>query len=263
MFCRDVMILLLLLAASAHAAPRELVPAQVEKELGFAIREVTVIEPHEECGERACLVSYRGVSLRTLLEHYYPKEWPGFDGEIQLFALDGYLGVVAAGKARTKDAYLAFARADGKPFRIDNYRQNEHDVALGPFYLVWNNRNDPELQKLGAYGWPYQVDRIQLVSESTYDRLIPPGAPTSVQAGFSAFRTYCLNCHNLQGVGGRKVDADMKQLVAGKSRTELRDWITAPKTVRPATTMPPLNTKLDDRERARVIGQIVDYLEAL
>jgi mono/diheme cytochrome c family protein len=207
-------------------------------------------------------VTYRGIPLRALLEHYFPKEWPDFNGEIQLFAGDGYLGVVEAGKARQKDAWLVFARADGKPFRIDNYRQNEHDVALGPYYLVWDNRNDPELQKQGAYAWPYQVVRIQLVPDASYDRLIPPGASASVRAGFAGFRTYCMNCHNLQGAGGRKEEADMTQLVAGKSRETLRAWIDAPGKIRP-TTMPPLNTCLDPGERARVIGQIVDYLEAL
>jgi hypothetical protein len=252
----------LLLAASTQAAPLELKPGQVENDLGGSIQDITVIEPHEQCGSHACLVTYRGIPLRTVVEKYYPKEWPGFDGEIQLFALDGYLGVVKASKARTKDAYLTFARADGKPFRIDTYRQNEYDVALGPFYLVWDNRNDPELQKLGAYGWPYQVDRIQLVSAAMYARLIPSGASASVLTGFADFRTYCLNCHNYKDVGGRKVETDMKQLVTGKSREELRAWINDPGQVRP-TTMPPLNTNLDARERARVIEQIIDYLEAI
>ena len=259
---RTLMSCCLLLAASVQAAPLELKPGQVENDLGGSIQDITVIEPHEKCGEHECLVAYRGIALRTLLEHYYPKEWPDFDGEIQLFALDGYLGVVKASKARTKDAYLTFARADGKPFRIDNYRQNEHDVALGPFYLVWDNRHDPELQKLGGYGWPYQVNRIQLVSDAMYARLIPPGASASVLKGFADFRTYCLNCHNYKDVGGRKVETDMKQLVTGKSREILRAWINDPGKVRP-TTMPPLNTNLDARERARVIEQIIDYLEAI
>jgi hypothetical protein len=55
----------------------------------------------------------------------------------------------------------------------------------------------------------------------------------------------------------------MKQLVSGKSRAGLRAWINAPKTIRPTTTMPALSTKLDNKKRARIIDQIVDYLEAL
>jgi mono/diheme cytochrome c family protein len=257
-----VVILFLLLAAHVHAAPMELKLEQVRKDLGFAIRGITVIEPHEKCGERECLVTYLGVPLRTLLEYYYPKEWGGFEGEIQLIARDGYLGVVEASKVREKDAYLTIARADGKLFALDNNQQNERDVPLGPFYLVWDNREDSELQKLGAYGWPYQVNRIQLVSDARYSRLIPAGASASAQAGFTAFRTYCLTCHNLQGVGGRKVDTDMRLLITGKSRDELRAWISDPRTIRATTTMPPLNRNLDDKERARVIDQIVDFLEA-
>lgn len=260
---RYVLIFFLLLVSTVQAAPKILAPVPLKKDLGGTIKDITVIEPHEKCGEHECLVTYRGIPLRTLLDYYYPKEWAGFDGDIHLSTLDGYLGIVAASKARKRDAYLTFDRADEKPFRIDNYRQNEHDVPLCPFYLVWDNQNDPELQKQGAYGWPYQVYQIELVSEAIYSRLIPPGASVSVRAGFTPFRTYCLNCHNLQGVGGRKVDTDMKQLVTGKSRDYLRSLISDPKTIRPEPAMPPLNTKLEKNERARVIEQIVDYLEAL
>lgn len=107
------------------------------------------------------------------------------------------------------------------------------------------------------------MDRIQLVSKSVYADLVPADTPASARAGFAAFKIHCLSCHHLQGVGGRKVDKDMKQLVTGKSRGELRTWIDDPKTIRPGTTMPPFNDKLDDEERERVIDQIVDYLELL
>lgn len=145
-------ILFLLLTAPVQAAPLELMPKQVKQDLGSAGREITVIEPHERCGEPEHFVTYVGIPLRTLVEYYYPKQWTGFDGDIHLLAIDGYLGIVEARKAREKDAYLAFARADGKPFRIDNRRQNECNLPLGPFYLVWDNRKDPELQKEGATG---------------------------------------------------------------------------------------------------------------
>jgi len=94
------MIFFLLFAATLQAAPRALVPDQVEKDLGDAVKNITVIEPHEQSEVCECLMSYRGIPLQTVLEQYYPKEWPGFDGEIQIFALDGYLGAVEASKAR-------------------------------------------------------------------------------------------------------------------------------------------------------------------
>jgi mono/diheme cytochrome c family protein len=261
--CRYITILYLLLLTCVQADPRLLSPVQIKKDLGASIRDITVIEPHEQCMERECLVGYRGIPLRTLLEYYYPKEWAGFDGDILLSTLDGYLGIVEASKARNMDAYLVFGRADGKPFRVDSYRQNQSDVPLCPFYLVWDNQNDAELLQEGGYGWPYQVYQIELVSGAIYSRLIPPGASASAQKGFVAFKTYCLNCHNIQGIGGRKVQADMKQLVTGKTRNELQSWIDNPGKIRYGTTMPPFNDKLQGEERSQLIDQIVDYLEML
>lgn len=258
-----VVIVIMLLASPLQAAPLALAPEQVRQDLGTAIREVTVIDPYGECGGRQCLVTYFGIPLGTLLEYYFPGQWEGFSGEIHFLAQDGYLGIVAAAKAREKAAYLTFARADGKPFRVDNNQQGERDVPLGPFYLVWDNRDDPALQQMGPYGWPYQVDRIQLVAESVYPAMIPPGASPAVQAGFADFKTYCLGCHYINGVGGRKVAVEMKLLVSGKSDDELRRWIGDPRQVRPESAMPPLNRNLDPEERERVIDRIVTFLGVL
>ena len=77
------------------------------------------------------------------------------------------------------------------------------------------------------------------------------------------FKTYCLGCHNINGVGGRKVGADIKLLVHGKTTGELRRWISDPRSVRSGTAMPPLNENLDEKERGRVIDQIVKFLGVL
>ena len=258
-----VVILLMLFALPLQAAPFELTPEQVRRDLGSSISEITVVEPHMQCGKSKCIVTYVGVPLRTLVEHYYPEEWRDFSGEIHFIALDGYLGIVAAGKAHEKDAYLTFARADGNPFVVDNNQQNERKVPLGPFYLVWDNIADSNLQQMGSYGWPYQVDQIQLVPESFYSGLMPSDVPADAQAGFVPFKTYCLGCHNINGVGGRKVGADIKLLVHGKTTGELRRWISDPRSVRSGTAMPPLNENLDEKERGRVIDQIVKFLGVL
>jgi mono/diheme cytochrome c family protein len=255
-----VAILLTLLALPLHAAPVELTPEKVRNDLGSAIGEIAVIEPNAQCGKRDCIVTYVGVPLRTLIEYYFRDAWQGFSGEIHFIAGDGYLGIVEAARAREKDAYLVFARADGAPFIVANNQQNERAVPLGPFYLVWDNLEDPDLQQMGSYGWPYQVTRIQLVSETVYSKLMSPDASPAAQAGFASFKTYCLGCHHINGVGGRKVGVDMKLLVYGKSRDALRSWISDPRKLRPASAMPPLNTQLDRHERERIIDQIVEFL---
>jgi cytochrome c2 len=119
------------------------------------------------------------------------------------------------------------------------------------------------LRKQGAYGWPYQVVSIELLPASAYDKLLPADATPAARAGFEDWKTYCMNCHRIDDVGGMKYPVDMRQLVNGKSRDELRAWINSPASLRPGTSMPPLNVYLDKQERSLVIERIVDYLESL
>jgi len=251
-------LVLILLTGQASAAAMELRLAQTMRDLGSEVVEISVTEPH--CGKSDCKTTYIGIPFRRVIEFYYPDAWKGFKGEVQLFARDGYLEVVDADKIRKQDGYLAFARADGEPFVVDNKQQNERDVPLGPFYLVWDNVKHAELQKEGAYGWPYQVKQIQLMDVSVYQSLVSPDATTAVRDRFKAYKTYCLSCHNIKGVGGRKVTADMRDLVRGKSRGYLRALISDPESVRPETKMPPLNTNLSKAERMRIVDKIIDFI---
>jgi len=72
-----------------------------------------------------------------------------------------------------------------------------------------------------------------------------------------------MGCHQIDGVGGRKNPIDLRELVKGKSRDELHAWISSPGSLRPGTTMPPLNVHLDKQERIQVIERIIDYLDTL
>lgn len=104
---------------------------------------------------------------------------------------------------------------------------------------------------------------MELVAGPLYPDLLPADATLSAKAGLEAYEHYCLSCHTIDGVGGQKVKEDMRKLVAGKSRDELRTWIGDPRRIRPCTTMPALNPALDADERQRAINQIVDFLESL
>jgi len=253
--------LLMLLVACTRASALELHPDQVKKDLVGEVVEITVMEPHMKCCEANCTVTYVGIPLGKLLQYYFPDTWEGFNGIIDFIAQDGYLAAMDASKVREQHGYLTFARADDKPFLIDNEQQNEKDLPLGPFYLVWDNLGNEALQKEGAYGWPYQVVRIELSPASVYDRLLPAGAPPAVREGFEAWKTYCLGCHRIDGVGGTKYAEDLRQRVRGMSRDELRTWISCPRSMRGGTTMPPLNTRLGRKEREQLVERIIDYLE--
>jgi len=255
--------LFLLLSVHANAAELELRPEQVRKDLGNEAVPITVMEPHMKCGKVDCVITYVGIPLGKLMQYYFPDTWDGFTGFIHFYASDGYMASVDTNDARNQAACLTFKRADDKPFIIDNEGQNEKDVPLGPFYLVWDNLRNTALQKDGAYGWPYQVVQIELVPASFYDRLLPADASAAARTGFKDWKKYCMGCHRIEGVGGKKCPDDMRQLVEGKSRDELRAWISCPVSRNSDTTMPPLNVKLDKQERDQVIEQVIDYLEAL
>lgn len=252
---------LALLMIATQAVALELFPRQVRADLGKQAVDITVIEPHARDAEAR--VTYVGIPLRAVLERYFADDWSGFQGDIHFLARDRYLAAIAAERARSKDAYLTFARADGGPFVIDNRLQNEADVPLGPFYLVWDNLRQPELRKDSAYGWPYQVVEILLVPVSAYESVLPKNASPEVRRGFADYKQYCMSCHHIGGIGGRKAEADMKRLVAGKSDEVLWRWIDDPQAAKPGTRMPALNVELDQDERTRVIGRIMVFLDTL
>jgi len=251
------------LALHANAAALDLHLGEVRTALGDEAVDITVMEPHMKCGSTSCRVTYVGIPLQKLMQHYFPDEWNDFRGVILFSAIDGYLAAVDADKVRSHDACLTYGRADEAPFTVDNVQQNEQNIPLGPFYLVWDNLKDPELQRQGAYGWPYQVERIALVSSADFERLLPADASPAARKGFEDWKTYCMNCHHIDNIGGTKNPADLRDLLHGKTRDVLRAWITAPGSLRPGTPMPPLNVNLDAPERRQVTERILDYLESL
>ena len=262
MILRYVTIFLVLFAARAYAEPLSLSVQEISKDLAAETVDIKVIELHESGEQKTNTVTYTGVPLEALLQYLYPKQWETFDGEIYFYALDGYLSILDAQKARQGEAYMSFARADDQPFTIDNKNQQELDVPLAPFYLVWDNLKDPDLQQSNSYTWPYQVFRLELVSEAMLQSLLPADASPAIEAGFNAFRNNCLSCHNINGFGGRKFGMDMRQSIKGRSRQELYDWVDKPRKINKFTTMPPLDPGITGENRQRTINQIIDYLQA-
>lgn len=263
MMYRYLAIVLVFLSLPAAAEPLSLSVNQIKKDLAGEITDIRVIELHEATGGSNPEVTYTAIPLEKMLQYLYPKAWQGFDGEVYFHALDGYLSILEGSKAREGEAYMAFARADGKPFTIDNKNQNEKDVPLAPFYLVWDNLKNPALKTSNAYAWPYQVYQLELVPADRLQALLPDNASPSIEEGFHAFRNNCLSCHNIAGVGGRKFGMDVRQVIKGRSREELYEWIDEPSAINKYTTMPPLAPGITGENRQRVINSILDYLQSI
>ena len=262
MMYRYLVIVFMLFGPQVFADPLSLSVTEISKDLATETVAIKVIELYESGKEKTNAVTYTGIPLDVLLQYLYPKQWKSFEGEIYLYALDGYLSIVDAEKARQGDAYMTFARADGQPFTIDNRNQQETDVPLAPFYLVWDNLEHPELQSSNAYAWPYQVFSIELVSDAMLKSLLQ-GASAAVEAGFDGYKNNCLSCHKIDGFGGNKFGMDIRQSIKGRSREELYEWIDTPLAINKFTTMPPLNPGVTGENREQLINRIIDYLQAI
>ena len=239
------------------------VPEKLERQSGVHRQTIAVIEPHTSTPDRPEVIRYVGLPLERLLTQWFGESWKAPGVEIVFLAQDGYRSVIANSRLTTYRAYLAFGREDGTAFVVDNLQQNQKSIPLGPYYLVWDNRNAPELLRLGSYGWPYQVTRIELHSAAEDRTLLPHNPGQDVVLGLEAAKEYCLTCHRIRGVGGTKYPEDLVRASCPWSDADLKAWIDDPGRLRPGTAMPPLNRLLPTEARREVIEQITNYLSAL
>jgi len=220
---------------------------------------ITVWEPHEKKE-----VTYVGFRAAALFDALTNKEWRKIE-DVVLTCLDGYQAVVPTERFSKYDAFLAFERTGQPEFRVTNSLQGNEVVPLGPYYLVWDNREKPDLKAEGGHGWPYQVKMVSFFSaEERFPKMAPPkGSPPPVKRGFAAYQKNCFTCHAVNGDGGNKsID-----LVVPFSPVEywkepwLKRWIVNAAELRPGTTMPALS--LQGKEGERVASDIIAYLKAM
>ncbi len=197
---------------------------------------ITVWEPHEDRN-----VTYEGLEVGTLFQAIYGDGWKEIE-EVLFSCADGYQPSVPTDRFKRYRSYLAYRRLDQQEFQIDNRLQNEKDLPLGPYYLVWDNRDSKELRAAGASNWPYQVVGVNLVAfADRFPKMSPPkGAPLAARQGFIAFREQCMACHTINGEGGGKAP----ELNYPTNVTEylsdawVRRWMMDPRSVRYNATMP-------------------------
>ena len=253
----------LLAFATAMARAAELPPAdRLEEQLGMPAATLAVHEPNLSLGGRRVTVEYVGYPAVDVMARLFGKDWQEQAATVELRALDGYVARIDVARFVKETALLAFARADGAPFTVDNPRQNQTDVPLGPWYLVWDNISSPGLLAEGARNWPYQVQEMNLVSLSD-SALLPDGLSAEFREGAELARTYCLQCHQVNGFGGEKHPGNLAEIARAYPEPEFTRWVLDPSSMRRGTSMPPLYRHIPDAERRRIARSLFDYLGAV
>jgi len=211
---------------------------RAEAETKTAPVEVEIWEPHEKKN-----VKYRGFAFQSLLTAAYGDAWKAQD-EILFTCSDGYQPSVPVQRFLSTPSYLVFERVGSPNFELTNTLQRNEKVTLAPYYLVWDNAGDPEKEIKGANGWPYQVEKVDLVrfADRFPQMAPPPGSDAKTVAGFNAFRENCAKCHSVNGDGGLKgIELNYPVSVTEYFKREwLKQWILDPTKVRLKTSMPGL-----------------------
>ena len=237
-------------------------PEALEQVLKVPPSAVEVVEPHLTHGGEARR-TYLGWPAALVLDHLFGSAWRASGTDVEFSALDGYVSRIPFQRFLDVPAYLVFDSADppGR-FTVDVPSQNEKNVALGPYYLVWDNIGHPELLAEGASGWPYQVSQVSLV-QSGLEALLP-GQMADRYADVAAFaQKYCLTCHKINGYGGDKWPIDLARRAKELDPMTFERWVLIPSAVKPRTTMPPLAEHMPQAERQAWAQRLFAYLNAL
>lgn len=223
-------------------------------------RDVRVFEPYEEHE-----VVFEAIALAPLLDAVYGDRWRS-EEELLFTCSDGYQPTLPVSRVLQHEALIAFARREAPAFEISKMESGrKQQISLAPFYLVWNNLEDAQLRSDGDFGWPYQVVGIDLIrTADRFPNMVPPSdASPQVRAGYETFRLQCSRCHAIGGDGGT-IGPDLNgasRPIETRDHDWLRRWIDDPSSVLPTSRMPRLN--VDTPDRARVIDEILAYLEAI
>ena len=256
--------LAVLAVLSISMAPAAELPSveRLQERMGTSAAAIAVHEPHLNVGDRRVAIEYVGYPAGDVMAHVFGKNWHEQAATVELRALDGYVARIDVARFLKETAFLVFARADGAPFTVDNISQNQTDVPLGPYYLVWDNISSPHLLAEGARNWPYQVHEVNLVSFSD-SALLPDGLAADLREGAELARAYCLQCHEVNGFGGEKHPGNLAEIARTWPEPAFTRWVLDPSSVRSGTTMPPLYHHIPDAERRRIAKTLFDYLSGV
>lgn len=237
-------------------------PEILQTLLGTSPKGIRVFEPHLAHGGKNTEIEYLGWPAVLVFDHLFGKKWRHQNGEIEFRALDGYVSRIDIENFDKDRAYLVFAIKGNKPFVIDNIAQNERNVSLAPYYLVWDNIGSQHLIENGSSDWPYQVNSLAINLGSKL-ALLPGEMRLRYSSHANLTKKHCLTCHQVNGYGGDKSPIDLLTSISKYNADSYTSWILNPSIQKPNTTMPPLLSSAPLSERQEAAKKIYDYLQEL
>jgi len=114
----------------------------------------------------------------------------------------------------------------------------------GPRYLVWPNRELPEVDRdpaVTSEGWAWGVDQVEVVASSTYLAPLTPGSSeASLERGRALWMQSCFHCHAVHGAGGL-AGWDLSEPTAlwrYRSEADIAGYLRDPRAANPDGHMP-------------------------
>ncbi len=200
---------------------------------------------------------YRVVPIEPILARAFggDSNHPLAREQFVIRALDGYTVPMSGERLLEGGACIAFADLDVPAWEpIGPRRANP-----GPFYLVWRNANQADLE---THPRPWQLASIDIAPfEAVFPHTVPAGEPANsdAQRGFALFRGECIRCHAINREGGR-VGPDLnvpRSIVEYRPEEQIRAYIRNPLAFRYGAMPPHPNLSDDD------LAALVAYFRAM
>lgn len=206
-------------------------------------------------------VVYEGMATEQVLDSLYGTNWRTA-ATVALRTAAGLPVLISSARLQEHRSFLVWRRMDRPDFVIARKGVRGPATPAGPLYLVWENIQDEVSRREGALGWVPGVQAIDLVdARADAEALkLPDDVAAEISSGAQLFRSHCLQCHTLNGVGnpvGPELNypASVTEYFAA---AWLIKYIDRPSQVRYGSAMPGLPGDLHERDKA--IQHVVAYL---
>lgn len=201
------------------------------------------------------LESYRAFDLAKILDHVYGRNKWRNSYALGTVSTDKYAPIIKNHIFTNLKPYIAYDRADGKPF-VSKKNYSKGHITLAPYYIIWKvPKSLGNLKKVRDH-WPWKIREI----------FVFPTEPTEIKtndkaaiAGKETFINHCIACHSIGRIGGTK-GGDLLKMITEKKLNDdhLKKYIINPRSINPKSKMPDFPVFLDDKESR--VKRLIYYL---